>query len=335
MLASLSTRWLITVETPHHTTISTYLKQPLPYNKDIELIRYFDDKKGFGLSVMSNKTVLWTRHIQLCVMYNTVINTVNIGFLLSYYIHFFNHITLISGTEIVTKANFIPDFVQLFNCNSNEGRYQHRCLKMCLENPARESVEGFLYIADDMFVDIAKMSKLDRTKLWAIPVIRLDYNKIIRESKEEVHKRWYWFGAPEYTEDYLQQTIEKLPREWIEALKRNGFPSNFETHAPSDIYFIPRSLVPRLVKVISFMVKATDHLFCEVALPLSVGIITQPSERQVLFSGYLWGNQRTLPIKEDRAKVAHFVHPLKLSDKKDLKLWKNLMEDQLRQATSS
>ena len=322
------------------STVQTYLKQPLPFNKNVPLIRYFD-RGGFDLpdwieTQLTQRTALWTRDVQLCVMFNSVISSKTIGLLLSYYLQFFSHITLISGTQLIVKPHFVPDSVQVFNCDSYYGWYQQKCLRICLENPASDRVEGFLYVADDMFIDVAKMSQLDRNKLWMIPAPTLfNYTHIVKgASKAELHRQWFWFGFPRYTEYYLQKTISKLPGEWIEALKTNtGFPSVYEVHAASDIYYIPSSFVPRMVEVISFIVSTAD-LFCEVALPLSVGIVTRPSERQFLIDGYLWGKERTIHMKEARSKVAHFVHPLKLSHTEDLILWKKLMQAQLRQAVA-
>ena len=181
---------------PYTSVVQTYLDQPLPFNRDIDLIRYFD-KGGFDLTVLPNKTALWTRDIQLCIMFNIYIDSKNIGLLLSYYLHFFNHITVISGTESITKPYFAPDSVQVFYCDSYNGWYKHRCLRICLENPANESVEGFLFIADDMFVNITKMSQLDRTKLWIIPMVILNYTHLLDMSNDERPKNMAMVWVPE------------------------------------------------------------------------------------------------------------------------------------------
>ena len=150
-----------------------------------------------------------------------------------------------------------------------------------MENPASDSVEGFLYIADDMFINITKMAQLDRTKLWTSSMHTYNYYELMKKSKAELHKIWWWFGFPRYVEDYLHKTIKSLPEEWMEALKTNaGF---YEAICTSDIYYISASIAPRMITVISFIVNTTD-LFSEVASPLAVGIITHPSQREIFLS---------------------------------------------------
>ena len=314
--------------------IQTYLNQPLPFNRGIDMIRYFN-RRGFDLPEMPPKTALWTQNIQLCIMFNTVFDDRTIGILLSYYLHFFNHITLISGTEIVTKPHFVPDSVQVLNCDSYYGWYQQKCLRSCMENPASDSVEGFLYIADDMFINITKMGQLNRNKLWTISIEIYNYTYLMQASRAELHRKWWWFGFPKYMEYYFQKTIENLPKEWVEALKINaGFPDRYEMVSTSDIYYIPASIAPNMIEVITFIVNTTN-LFSEVATPLVVGIVTHPSVREVFSYGYLWGINRTLHKKVAIAEMAHFIHPLKLSRIEDFQLWTRLMNTQLMQLGNS
>ena len=315
-------------------SVQTYLNQPLPFSKDIALIRYFD-KRGFDFTAIPNKTALWTEDIQLCIMFNTVIKNRIIGLLLSYYLQFFNHITLISGTKVLhAKPSIVPDSVQVLNCQSYYGRHQQKCIRTCLENPASDSVEGFLYIADDMFINISKMGQLDRDKLWTIPIEVYNYTRLIRAGEIEKHLRWSWFGFPRYVEFDLQRTMESLPEEWIESLKTNaGFPDEYETSSTADIYYIPALYAPKMIEVMSFIINTTD-LFNEVALPLTIGVTTHPSQRETLIDGYLWKFDRTLSKKASTAKIAHFVHPMKLSHSDEATLWISLMKEQLRQAVA-
>ena len=315
-------------------SVQTYLDQPLPFSKDIDLIRYFD-KRGFDFTATPNKTALWTKDIQLCIMFNTVFKNRTIGLLLSYYLLFFNHITLISGTKIIkTKPSIVPDPVQVINCDSYYGRLQQKCLRACLQNPASNSVRGFLYIADDMFINITKMGQLDQTKLWTIPIEVYNYTRLIHAGEIEKHLRWSWFGFPRYVEFDLQKTIENLPEEWIKALKTNaGFPDEYETSSTADSYYIPAPYALKMIEVMSFIINTTD-LFNEVALPLTVGVTTHPSQRETLIDGYLWKFDRTLSKKASTAKIAHFVHPMKLSNGDEAKLWISLMKEQLRQAVA-
>ena len=61
-----------------------------------------------------NQLRLWTKRIQLCVMHNTV----DIGFLLYYYISLFQsyHTDNLNGTEIVTIG--LVSYLTLFMCST-------------------------------------------------------------------------------------------------------------------------------------------------------------------------------------------------------------------------
>ena len=173
----------------------TYLNQPLPFSRDVELIRYFN-KRGFELSVLPNKTRLWTQDVQLCIMFNSVHHSKTVGLLLSYYLQFFDHITLLfNGEGTLKKPRYAPETVQAFGCDSYYGWYQHKCLSICLSH-ADVHVKGFLYIADDMFINIAKMGELDPSRLWYLIPKQFNYSKLMAMNKFELHRKWYWFGYP-------------------------------------------------------------------------------------------------------------------------------------------
>ena len=316
----------------------TYLNQPLPFSRDLELIRYFN-KRGFELSVLPNKSRLWTQDIQLCIMFNSVHHSKTVGLLLSYYLQFFDHITLLfNGAEgTLKKPRYAPETVQSFGCDSYYGWYQHKCLSICLSH-ADVHVKGFLYVADDMFINIAKMGELDPSRLWYLIPKQFNYSKLMTMNKFALHRKWYWFGYPFCNEVRLKKVIDNLPDKWIEQLKQNaGFPGNFQIIGNFDIIYIPKSLASSMIQVITFITNTTPYLFSEIAGPLAVGIVSHPSQRVLLSdAGSLWDTNRTLSIKREKAKMEHFVHPIKVGKGTgEAKLWQELMREQMKAAAAT
>lgn len=272
-------------------------------------------------------------------MFNSVHKSKTVGLLLSYYLQFFDHITLLfSGQGPLKKPHYAPDTVQALGCDSYYGWYQHKCLNICLSH-ADDHIRGFLYIADDMFINITKMGELDPSKIWCQRGKRYNYSKLTAMSKAELHKhKWYWFGFPHYNEEKLKRVVDSFPHKWIERLKQNtGFPNDFEIQAPLDIIYIPRSLASPMMEVLTFITNTTYSLFCELAGPLAVGIVAQPSQKlQLSVHGYLWGKSRTLTMKREKAKTEHFVHPIKVGKSTgDAKLWQSLMREVMKASATT
>ena len=81
---------------------------------------------------------------------------------------FFDAITLFLEGEHVNR-NYIPSRIQVFHVKTGNGFFQQKCLEKCINQTAPNTV-SHLYIADDMFINITKMSQLSLSKIWYIPV---------------------------------------------------------------------------------------------------------------------------------------------------------------------
>ena len=128
------------------------------------------NKKGYSISDLPPKPALWTDKIYLCINFN--LNNVNPGkqvteTLLSYYLPFFKNITLIFNGDNWSRPDYVPEFVDVISCDSHRGWYQHKCIRSCIQRGSEET-KGFLYIADDMFINLTKMAELPTTKLWSV-----------------------------------------------------------------------------------------------------------------------------------------------------------------------
>ena len=285
-------------------------------------------KRGYTVDNLPPRSALWTDKIHLCVMFN--LNRLKpekevTDVLASYYYPFFRDITFIFDGANWTKPDFSPKFVDFIGCDSHVGWYQQKCIRLCMQQGTEET-EGYLYIADDMFINLTKMADLPTTKVWSTTMERLNYAWILNPGPKGWG--WPWWGQPYNNARKLQQIINILPSEWLKQMKETaGFPDHFSIVATSDIIYIPRTVISNLTTVIDFIVNSVE-LFSEVATCLAVNIAA-PNNIIFFEAGYLWYKERTPAKIEEKARTAHFVHPIKLATNESRKLWIKYMENQL------
>ena len=264
---------------------------------------------------------LWTDKIHLCVNFNLnmIKPTKNVSdLLISYYHPFFKNITFIFNGNW-SKPDYVPEYVDFISCDSHIGWYQHKCIRSCIHRGSEET-KGFLYIADDMFINLTKMAELPTTKLWYIESEVRSYSCIQNGCD------WVWWGPPTYQAKKLDIVINSLPDKWKEQLvKTAGFPDNFKAYACSDIIYIPQALVTNMTDVLDHIIN-TAELFCEISTNLAMNIVAP--DKVYLVNGYLWNNKGIAAIKQ-RANTAHFVHPVKLGIQAHRDIWIQYMEKQL------
>ena len=105
-----------------------------------------------------------------------------------------------------------------------------------------------------------------------------------------------------------------------------GFPDHFLIQQNFDIIYVPSSIAPEMIKVLSHIVQTAD-LFCGNAGPLAVGIVRPVSEIvEIDRCGFLWREDRKLPLMIEKSKTCPLVHPFKLSNKDHAAIWKVLMD---------
>ena len=239
-----------------------------------------------------------------------------IDLLLSYYSIFFDHITLLFDGDWTEKPSYIPTNVTFSGCRSDNGWFQHRCLSICLNETWGEEGEpvGYLYTADDMFINFTMMRSLPLKKVWYVNMSTINYTK--RASL----KNWHWKEVIKP----LEAVIKNLPAKWKQVLDEHGFPDRIHASGTADLVYVPHSLAENMTDVLNYISK-TAKLFCEVSLPLAVDIMA-PTNQAHFIPGYLWDTERTLENMKRKAESAHFVHPIKLSDANQTDLWISSME---------
>ena len=270
---------------------------------------------------LNKSTGPWTKKVQLCIMFNLKNMSPNkqvINLMLSYYSYFFNHIMLLFDGEWSEKPDYLPKNIKFSGCKSTNGWYQHYCLRICLNEAWDEDgePEGYLYIADDMFVNLTKMSLLPLSKVWFIGATNINYT-----ARASLGNSWHWGRALRP----LETIVKNLPAKWKQVLvKYAGFPNHLPARAISDIIYIPHWLAGNITDGINYVIK-TARLITEVALPLVVNIVA-PTDQVHIKYGYLWGRGRNMGMIKKTARRAHFVHPIKLSSRRQVDLWKSFME---------
>ena len=295
---------------------------------DVKLVKHWiSDLQivGYKFPKLPKKATLWTKNVHLCIMFNFGSTEYRTRLLLSYYMRFFDNITLFLDQERVPDM-YIPAHIQVFQVKTGNGFFQQRCIELCINQTARNIV-SHLYIADDMFINIAKMSQLSLSNIWFIPITALPFGNGLKIND------WYWWsyyhgGLTQY--DRFVALINGLPQEWKQALiDAVGFPNQIHGSAPSDIVHVPNAYAFQMAKALNYIDSVTE-LFCEIAVPLAVDI-AQPIGREEMEGTYLWGRDRTDPdFVQNVIETGLYLHPLKTSSKFGANMWCRSMNNQLR-----
>ena len=243
--------------------------------------------------------------------------------LLSYYYPFFVKITLIFDGNPQYNFSSLPSFAKVLFCDSHLGWYQHKCIRKCINQGSNET-QGYLYISDDMFINITKMAQLPRSKVWFLENAKKSFSWI--QNPGAAGWGWQWWGPPYENSLKLTNIIYSFPKIWRNKLKKySGFPDNFSVVATSDIIYIPQRVVPEILPVLDHII-SHENLFCEIATALAVNVASPDFVK--LEYGYLWAD-RSIQEIERKSLTAHFVHPIKLSQAEHAAVWVKNMEKQL------
>ena len=295
---------------------------------DVTLVKHWvSDLKlvGYEFPKLPNKATLWTKNVHLCIMFNWGSTEYRIRQLLSYYMRFFDAITLFLEGKHVNR-NYIPSHIQVFHVETGNGFFQQRCIEKCINQIAPNTV-SHLYISDDMFINITKMSQLSLLKIWFIPV------SVYKFGDTSTFHDWPWWdythgGQTQYNR--FVALINGLPQEWKQVLvDKVGFPNRIHGHAVADIVHIPNAYAVQVSRVFNYIDSVTE-MFCEIAVPLAIDI-AQPIGREEMASSNLWDEQRTdYHVVKNVLETRFYLHPLKTSTKFGADTWCKSMNNQLR-----
>ena len=104
-------------------------------------------------------------------------------------LRFFDNIMLLFDGKWPEKPSFIPEYDNFSECQSSHGLFQQKCLRTCVANGGRKrNVEGYLFVADDIFVNLSRMSTLPRSKLWFV-----DMKSVYDYTNKDAFTGWVWW----------------------------------------------------------------------------------------------------------------------------------------------
>ena len=285
---------------------------------------------GYTFPNLPDKSKLWTRNVQLCIMFNWGAEGYTIKMLLAYYMRFFNSIVLIYDGKWPKTKFFedVPTSVKVISVDTKNGWYQQHALLKCLQS-GDNNTASYLYIPDDMFINITMMSTLPVSNIWLNEPGDFSFNDL----GTFLQDTWYWWKHPKGTnfqKKYLS-VVDTLPLEWKQSLSRNvGFPNHMHSHSVVDSVHIPRTFSGNLSNVLLYFM-GKSSIFCEILIPLALDITAGPPNHTYLVEGNLWSKGRSsLSLIRDYSTTKHFVHPLKLSTDMGSNVWCMLMTEQIK-----
>ena len=89
------------------------------------------------------------------------------------------------------KPNYLPENVTFSGCSSGAGWFEHECLHICLNEKWQDlRPEGYLFIADDIFINFLMMSSLPLSQTWYVHTVGINYT--VRAS---IANTWHWHQA--------------------------------------------------------------------------------------------------------------------------------------------
>ena len=261
------------------------------------------------------------RKIRLCIQFNTeiAVNEKTVELLHSVYSMFFDKISY-SGP--IPKPSYLDNDIQYIHCkNARNGESQQRCLLAHLE--AYPDAEGYLYIADDAFVDLSRMSKLPRDMVWYLHGTVMDVR-----NRQTFDGNIYPIWPLDQGYRALKYYVENLPLKWKDRLQElNGNRNIVRTIELADVIYIPEKLRSAFVSTVKYF-SGEPHINHEVITPIIRDLVVG-NDYVPLIPMCLWEEQKNFQEQTIRGQSGEydFVHPLKLSDQKVADLWIELMND--------
>ena len=286
---------------------------------------------GYTFPKLPEKSKLWTRDVQLCIMFNWGPTNHTIRKLLAYYMRFFSSIVLLFDEWPGEAIKGIPSAVIAIPVYTRHGWYQQRALLKCLES-GNSNVTSYLYIPDDMFINITMLSTLPTSKAWLIEPRVFNFNDLAAFNGDY----WYWWhnSGTNFLERFVE-IVNDLPHEWKQMLSQNvGFPNRIHGNAVVDVLHIPHAIVSNLSTVLVYLMNRRE-LFCEILVPLALDI-AGPQDHVYFKDGNLWNADRcNVNLIAEFARTKHFVHSLKLSSRFGSDIWCTLMSEQIERNSVS
>ena len=281
-------------------------------------------KVGYTFPKLPIKSNLWTKDVQLCIMFNWGTTEYTLRILLAYYLRFFSSIVLLYDGEWPNgSAVYIPEGVMSIQVDTKHGWYQQRALYECLKIGQRSNFST-LYISDDMFVNISMLGSKSLSKVWYTKGKYIDF----RNEAEVFSDDWWWWKLTDSNfYGKLQKVISSLPEKWMERWKISGYPEKVCVHSIADTIYVPLTFSNDMLEILQHIMGVEPELFCEIVYPLLIGITVPEHHKEPFLDGNLWNEDRTnVEMIMNYSITQNFIHSLKLRDKFGRDLWRSYMD---------
>jgi len=201
------------------------------------------------------------------------------------------------------------------------GAFNYICFSLAVA--MRLPVEGYLVIADDVFLATYKIERLKHHMVWYTPqkTIRIGDVRKLRECKLgmcDFFPRWNWW------EDYQNEVISallslrklsatsrlahachsQLTRRNGDVLRANG--------AISDVYYIPSHIAADFSEMVQHFHK--HNVFLEIAIPTIIQCLVYEGDVEEIPGLLLWDETREMPwtyFTNNDFRLTYYMHPTK------------------------
>ena len=298
---------------------------------DVEYINtWIRDLKNIGYQFprLPIKSKLWTKDVQLCIMFNWGTTDYVLRILLAYYLRFFDSIVLLYDGEWPnwTPENF-PEGVRSIQVDTYHGWFQQRALFECLKIGQKSNLST-LYIPDDMFMNISMLSRYSLSKVWYRKGTYVDFRN---EGEVFFEYWWWWTGTGSDFYGKLREVIASLPEKWMKQWKEFGYPQKVCAHSVADTIYVPLAFSNDMLELLQHIMSVQPELFSEIAYPLLIDITVPESHREPYSDGNLWLNERyDLEKIMEFSSTRDYIHSLKLRETFGRDLWCRFMNQMLK-----
>ena len=275
-------------------------------------------------ALLKSNPIQWRKadwkKIRLCIHFNTeaAIKEKTVQILHREYSKYFDKISF-SGP--VPKPVFLSDDVQYLHCDIPHVQLQQKCLVAHLET--YPDADGYLYTADDAFLDLSRLAKMPHDKVWTIHGTAKD----VRQASSFDDKVWPLWSRPE-SYQALKHYVENLPDGWKDHLKElNGDEHIVHTLGLADVIYVPEGQRSNYIEVAKYFC-GQPYIDHEVVTPV-IRDLAVGNDYVPFIHGCLWWPDYNFQIQNEQGKSGEhdFMHPLKLSDPSQAALWSQLMDD--------
>jgi hypothetical protein len=200
--------------------------------------------------------------ILLVVQYNFAADQQRVREHYAMYNQHFRHIVIYGSWNRRTVEGLRRDGVPIFSSNWIAGTTAYRSMLMALNSFSKYDFQGFLWLHDDMVLNLRNMHSMDLSKPW---IVEPTGNPLVIEPWDKRNYTWYWLNG-EVGIDAMQNILEARPdiKEKIRSCTGSEH-SWWIGQGQADFFYLPKSFIPDFLDIVGSFSKY--QLFLEIAIP--------------------------------------------------------------------